>query len=79
MKSDSNIAIINIMSRAEIPEDWRSVIQSSHQYPVPFKTVEVIQSIIRIWVRFLDVLCFKKCPFPIIPIKVFTVAPSNVM
>lgn len=69
MESDRNMAIIKTKSRAEVPQDWIDVVESSRQNPSPFKVIDVDQGVIRNWTEFLEDQFVKKCPFQTRPIK----------
>lgn len=54
LESDRNMAIIKTKSRAEVPQDWIDVVESSKQNPNPFKVIDVDQGVIRNRTGFLE-------------------------
>ncbi|KAG8314510.1 hypothetical protein J6590_091425 [Homalodisca vitripennis] len=71
------MAVIKTKSRAEVPQDWIDVVETSRQNPGPINTLDVDQSIIRDWTAFVEGHFVKKCPFPIRPIKELLVTANE--
>lgn len=69
LECDRNMALINVKSPCEVPEQWREVFRNARKNPEPFIVIDSTKQFFHAWNEYLRPLFISKCPFPTRPVR----------